>query len=270
MGTRLQSILLSGAFAAAVLVCSTAWAESAKEAKEKILQDVRDKERAVQREEEKLKSLYKEQQTLGPAARLNELSNKAAGISMAAAKMAVDQIKNGPINTPKKAADSIGRGKDVVDKYRELWKAEDDAIDAGTREQDLRMFDVPSQERKLEKAKVDLGVAKGAAGVVIPLLDAMEEAERIDSKRKAMAKNHQEGDAEARRQRRDYKPSRPGPALNQDPTAISPGPALPPTKAAESKGNGGPSKPPAPPPPPSRREPPPPPQPPAPSPGRLP
>lgn len=266
--TPLQLIVLTCALAAAVLVCSSAWAESAKEAKEEILQDVQDKERAVQREEEKLKSLYKEQQNLDPDARLNERSNKAAKTSMEAAKMAADQIKTGPINTPKKAADSIGRGKDVVDKYRELWKAEDDAIDAVTREQDVRMFDIPSQERKLEKAKVDLGVAKGAAGVVIPLLDAMEEAERIDAKRKAMAKNHQEGDAEAHRQLRNYRPSRPGPALNRDLTTVSPGPALPPSRDAESRRNSEPSEPPAPPPSPPRREPPPPPPPPAP--GRLP
>ncbi len=257
VGTKLHSILLSCALATAVLVCGTAWAESAKEAKKKIHQDVKDKERAVQLEEKKLKSLYIEQQTLDPDARLNELSNKAAKSSMEAAKMVVDQIKTGPINSPKMAAVGIGRGKDVVDKYREIWKADDDAFNAVSREQDLRMFDIPSQERKLEKAKVDFGVAKIAAGVVIPLLDAMEEAERIDAKRKAMAKNHQKGDAEARRQFLDHNQrSSKTRVLNQDPTAPSPGQTLPQTRATVSRGNSRPSEPPAPPPPQPRRDPP--------------
>lgn len=260
----------------AALIWLPAQAGSTKDAKDRIFQDLRDKELTVSVEAAKLDALYKSAHIPDPVARADELAASSEKTAEDAVKMAQKQLATGPVIGVKKGVESALRGVDVVRKWQEMLNRGDAVIDDLMRQQspsdaDLKaQEEIRAQEKKVQRARIDHGYSKLAASILLPMLAAMEEQERIDEKRQKMVENHRRGEPEAQRQSARYRPPPPGPALRSDPLSMpNPVGMTPPTRGRDSQ----PSAPPAgtrQPPPPKQEDVPPPAASPPPSPSRAP
>jgi hypothetical protein len=163
------------------------------EVKAKILRDVEDKEKALKIESDKLEALYKENGTLNPHARLDEVTEKAAKFSADMAKSAIKQVSSSPL---KSVIDALSIFKKIVAPYKAIADGQNKALDELDRQQTLAN-EIIRQEEKVRNATIVLEGSKAAAVFLVPMLDAMEAA-RIEAIQQERIKNHAAGALAAR------------------------------------------------------------------------
>lgn len=147
-------------------------AESAEQVKTRIFREIDQQDQLVKSETEKLEQLYKERGRLNPDLRLQEMEDAGIKLASDAMKAALEQAKDVKIDTPDKAWSAAKRAKDGVKNFKQAVEARDAVTDDMERQETIET-DISFQEKKVQKAKYDLGVMKGAASVAIPLLNAM-------------------------------------------------------------------------------------------------
>lgn len=184
------------------------------EAKARIQLDIEERKAARKSETDKLQRLYRERSVLNPDQRLSDVVDRAARLSVESMKSAVKQAKDGPVNTPKKAADAIERGKDLVGHFKGVYEAIAKVDEEDYRQQTIEN-DISKQERKVREATAELEAATAASAIVMPILDAIAESERIAAVRQMRIRDNTASHGEAVRQTREYKPLPPGPALRR-------------------------------------------------------
>src|SRR5262249_47796397 len=126
-----------------------------REAKAQIEREIAYRERVVKKETDELERLYREQRALDPDARLKELEESATKLAADSMKSALEQAKDGPINTPQEAKDSIDRAKDRVDQFKEMMDAQGAVIDEVYR-QDEMPSEISKQEKTVKQANYEL------------------------------------------------------------------------------------------------------------------
>ncbi len=145
---------------------------SPEDVKTQIQQDIADKQKALQTEQDKLDGLKKERDSLNPDARGQEYIDKANELQKDALKGAIDQFKTGPIEGLKDAVESANRGKDMVKDWRDVKDAESKYLDEVDRQQNIGN-EIARQENLVRQAETALANAKLSAAIVAPMVNAM-------------------------------------------------------------------------------------------------